>query len=546
MAFWTIVFVATTMLSLLLSGLIIFLFALKTIQTRSYWYALALSVSLAAVAAASTSVQIRQDVPSNAETNPDSAFRLVAMGDSYMSGEGATQYFEDSDTIHDQCHQAPDAYSRVVASRENWAYSSLACSGARTYDVLYKGQSPDSSPGDPGHIRQLASLNAINDPEIVLISIGGNDSGFSDIAKSCIRGDCLLDRVSRLQNLHDIVAPAVLKTFVAVRTAAQDSVDVRELYDRIRVFAITYPDPLGANCETVGISKEEVKWIRLTFLPRLNHVVTHAARLAGIGVIDVQHALDGHGLCDSARQAINVPTVAQASGADLLLALKNKDLTSIISDTFHPNHFGHQLLADHVDARLQIAGLGTVSGSPPSITSTPNPSDPSRVRDLRDDPGLPVAGCPGQLSGNTIVTPIQPSHGRLRISGLHPGSIVCSINSDGSPQSLYADENGFCTLRLQISGLHDQSRVEIVAELQNGVWTRIIAITDAKVDIVPANGRIYTRGGLPLRSIGEGYFIWTQIYGAAFRGILAGGVSLVLCVVFICLFRRMRPAGSAG
>lgn len=124
----------------------------------------------------------------------------VALGDSYASGEGAGESEADETSFFDAgtlggCDRSPYAYSRLLslpgslpsgarAYQHDQGLSSLgydlqhvACSGATTSDVLDRAQRGTSRP-------QLAHLSDRTD--LVTITIGGNDIGFSDIARACL------------------------------------------------------------------------------------------------------------------------------------------------------------------------------------------------------------------------------------------------------------------------------------------------------------------------------------------------------------------------
>ena len=91
---------------------------------------------------------------------------LVALGDSYMSGEGADTYFEGTDVGGgNQCRRAPTAWAVQAAQRYFDGLVFLACSGARTYNVRHDklgvAETPEPRPqgGEPGtQLDQYADL----------------------------------------------------------------------------------------------------------------------------------------------------------------------------------------------------------------------------------------------------------------------------------------------------------------------------------------------------------------------------------------------------
>lgn len=109
---------------------------------------------------------------------------VVVMGDSYSAGEGAGSYHPDTDTATNPCHRSDLTYGADLFERR----TIIACSGAVTSDLADQ-QYPTVQP-------QLSQLMALDDPaDLVLLTLGGNDAGFSDVIKVCaLPGECHLKR----------------------------------------------------------------------------------------------------------------------------------------------------------------------------------------------------------------------------------------------------------------------------------------------------------------------------------------------------------------
>jgi lysophospholipase L1-like esterase len=92
------------------------------------------------------------------------ADNYVALGDSYSSGTGTRDY-----SLNSGCQRGPYAYPALIkADRPGTNLTFVACSGATTGDVL---------------ANQVPSLNASTN--VVTITIGGNDAGFSSVITAC-------------------------------------------------------------------------------------------------------------------------------------------------------------------------------------------------------------------------------------------------------------------------------------------------------------------------------------------------------------------------
>ena len=231
---------------------------------------------------------------------------IVALGDSFISGEGASDFYAGTNSPgSNECRRAPTAYPPVVGKALGMQVMSFACSGATTRHVLEEGQQPDSPREIAGGEAQLDALTEwLDDPaqprvELVLLSIGGNDSGFSDVITSCLTpgANCaeaesaFIDRVGEL-------APELKKTYSKV-------VDVfaRRDTEPPRILVTPYPDPIGGgraldqDCG-LTLSTTETAFIR-RFRSALNSQIETAIEgEPNIELVPSHRALVGHELCE--------------------------------------------------------------------------------------------------------------------------------------------------------------------------------------------------------------------------------------------------------
>jgi lysophospholipase L1-like esterase len=129
--------------------------------------------------------------------------RYVALGDSYSSGVGAGSYVGSSGN----CLRSTKAFSALWAAAHSPAsYRSLACSGAKTTDVIDK---------------QLGALSPST--TLVSITIGGNDVGFSSVLTDCVlegTSTCVSD-INAAEAKARSTLPGLLDTvYKAVRARA--------------------------------------------------------------------------------------------------------------------------------------------------------------------------------------------------------------------------------------------------------------------------------------------------------------------------------------
>ncbi|MGP3951549.1 golvesin C-terminal-like domain-containing protein [Streptomyces sp. 7N604] len=129
--------------------------------------------------------------------------QIVAMGDSYSSGEGVSEgndnYYPETnyrdaqnDSTRNACHRSTKAWSRQAtlpgyttsigemedSHSPSMDYHLIACSGARTYNILKYPENGELPQIQKGYLDQHTSL--------VTLSIGGNDSRFSYIIQKCL------------------------------------------------------------------------------------------------------------------------------------------------------------------------------------------------------------------------------------------------------------------------------------------------------------------------------------------------------------------------
>lgn len=325
-----------------------------------------------------------QSEPIPAALNPGEGQRvLVAIGDSYMSGEGADTYYEGTDIGgENQCRRAPTAWAVQAAQRYFDGLVFLACSGARTYNVRHDvrgAETPEPRPQtgegrtqlDEYAARQAASGFV---PGLVVINIGGNDAGFSTIGKACaVPGSC---DTEDMRNWFTDELPQVEKELQS--TFGQ----VREVFAETDTpIAVTaYPDPIylaegeTEPCDDLALSGGDVRFIK-DFLTKLNLAVEAAATANGFAFIPQTgqaFALAGIQLCDpvnGSRPGVNFVGLRSVSG----LADQRFNPANWIHNSFHPNERGHAALLRAFDTWW--AETGSLLKKPAPVPAGVDPVD---------------------------------------------------------------------------------------------------------------------------------------------------------------------------
>lgn len=216
----------------------------------------------------------------------------VALGDSYASGTGTRSY----DPNSGGCLRSPFAYPVLwTQTHPTSSFSFAACSGATT--------------GQLGE--QLGALSA--DTDLVTVSIGGNDAGFSSVMVACqLRGPAACDR-----------AIADAQSFIAEQLPGRlDSAyaDIAERAGAAQVVVLGYPQLFETGrCVT---SIDAGRRARLNAVAdQLAAVTADRAAAAGFIFADTRGAFAGHRVC-SPDPWLNGPSWP-------------------IQESYHPDREGH-------------------------------------------------------------------------------------------------------------------------------------------------------------------------------------------------------------
>jgi lysophospholipase L1-like esterase len=228
---------------------------------------------------------------------------LVALGDSFSSGEGVPPYEGGA------CHRSPHAWPLVLAAQLGSSAESWACSGAVTGDVA----------------AQIARLAA--DAHLVTISIGGNDLGFGEVLRNCVLRNC---RRLYTRDGADVIEERIRRL---ARTLPGLYRRIQHAAPRARLLVMGYPRlfprrPGRFTCAALGtITRSEIRYLNAKTAAADRAIRRAALRAGGLYV----HALD----------AFEGGEIACGRGPRYAGAR-----------TFHPTAAGHARLAEIALAAL--------------------------------------------------------------------------------------------------------------------------------------------------------------------------------------------------
>jgi lysophospholipase L1-like esterase len=222
------------------------------------------------------------------------ADQYVALGDSFSSGVGTGSY-----TLSSSCRRGVYAYPWLVAQqRPNTSLTFVACSGATTADVMAS---------------QIGSVTGSTN--IVTVSIGGNDIGFSNLIVQCTLSNCSSALDATRASLGTFLGPRLHTVYTAIRGRALTASVVVLGYPRI--FS-------SAGClGTLGISAtERTKANQLA--DALDQLADARAAAAGVIYRSAIASFTGHAVCSGS---------AWLNGLNLFSTI----------ESYHPNRNGNSL-----------------------------------------------------------------------------------------------------------------------------------------------------------------------------------------------------------
>lgn len=295
---------------------------------------------------------------------PNGPRTVVALGDSTMSGEGASDYLPGTAGENGNwCHRSRNAEVDMlvvpgVADRVN-----LACSGAGAAQVGFAA-SPRSTEGSQA--RRLTEVARRNRVVAVVVGVGANDDPrFSDMVSRCTQAwfqrgaQGCADGIGQLWREHvGAMVPKVAGAVRDVRVAMHDAGYPDYAYS---VVLQSYAAPVGPdvqpglqNLAGCPFRTGDLRWVRDTAVPELSAGLRSAAQDAGARFLDLSRAGIGHEACSGA------PGTEWFTRLSVNFDLLRDDRTAghALQESFHPNARGHAEIA-----RCVSDFLDTTAGS---------------------------------------------------------------------------------------------------------------------------------------------------------------------------------------
>jgi lysophospholipase L1-like esterase len=342
---------------------------------------------------------------------------VVSLGDSYISGEAGRWlgnsldnngsrdgtdrayvkqgggYYDVSrvylqGTDSDGCHRADVADVHWVTSAATTI--NLACSGAVTQNIFRASNGGSSQKGWAPQADQLAAVAASNDVTAIVLSIGGNDLGFSDIIISCTEdwftspswweNHCHPEEQQNVDNRMPAAMAGVAKAIDEIRAVMAAAGDTD-----YRLVLRSYPSPIPRASENryseSGWSRwdyggcpfwnEDSDWARDSLVPQISSNLRSVAASKGVEFMDLQNLLQGREVC--AVTTSHVTSSPSGAAHEWVRWLNTGFSQGEAQESLHPNAYGQQAAGSCLKALLATtpgnytctnvpgAGPGTVS-----------------------------------------------------------------------------------------------------------------------------------------------------------------------------------------
>jgi lysophospholipase L1-like esterase len=236
------------------------------------------------------------------------ANNYVGLGDSYAAGP-----LIPNPVLPLGCLKSDHNYPHLAAGGIGRALRDATCSGAKTTHMT-QPQSVDPDGPNPPQFNSLDSTT-----QVVSLTIGGNDIGFSSIVQSCItynpfsspcKSKYVVNGVDELSNRINATAPLVAQVLQGIRARSPLA----------RVFVVNYPaifPETGSGCwPQMPISFSDAPYLR-DKERQLNSMLATQAAANGARLVSWYNASIGHDACKSSSVRWVEPLVPETSASPI-------------------------------------------------------------------------------------------------------------------------------------------------------------------------------------------------------------------------------------
>ncbi|MFB7948849.1 GDSL-type esterase/lipase family protein [Kitasatospora phosalacinea] len=322
---------------------------------------------------------------------------VVSLGDSFISGEAgrwsgnsneSADGWSGTDRAYDPETDESDPERVYGASYENGCNRSdvaevqsltldvrklnLACSGATSTAVKLPESGGEPFKGEPSQAGQLQKAVTGQPVRAVVVSIGGNDLGFSDIIKDCATGflkpfggsPCAPDAAQQVADRLPGVRTAAVAALADVKTALKRAGHRAGSY---RLVLQSYPSPLpdaarvrypGEKYDrlTAGgcpFFDQDLTWAHDDLVPQISATLAEAAHEAGAEFLDLSRAFEGREVCSEGTRQADLQHPPSGRTSEWMRFLTTGVGQGQLQESLHPNRFGQQALGTCLSLHLE-------------------------------------------------------------------------------------------------------------------------------------------------------------------------------------------------
>lgn len=238
----------------------------------------------------------------------------------------------------------------------------LACSGAVTANVIRAASGGQSFKGEAPQADQLAALAQNYDIELVVLSIGGNDLGFSDVITACVlsfsTGGAPCNAAQQAE-VEQAMPGAMADVQLAVSDIQAALSSVGQAPGSYRFILQSYPAPMPRASEmrypesnwsrlnTGGcpLWNADADWARDTMVPAMDSNLATVAANAGVEFLSLASAFDGREVCATSSSLVNGDNdTPNSADHEWVRFLVSGAVQGQLQESIHPNAFGQAAL----------------------------------------------------------------------------------------------------------------------------------------------------------------------------------------------------------
>jgi lysophospholipase L1-like esterase len=285
--------------------------------------------------------------PAAAQTKPTA---IVALGDSFISGEAAGLYESGTNGPNNWCHRSTRAEIQRTTIPGISRKINLACSGATTANVRIGGE---VRYGEAPQAEQLRPVAAANDVKMIVLTIGANDVGFADIVVDCILDfalsfpECQRTWDPRITQRSAATIPKIERNIADIRTVMREAGYADNAYQLVvqgyaspvprSARSLSWWDQIWAGCP---VERDAMTWAHDNAVLKFSAMTRTAAANAGVRYLEMEGAFNGHEVCAAGATAST--EWVRGTFIDPATLLTNlHQLEKSVQQSMHPHHAGH-------------------------------------------------------------------------------------------------------------------------------------------------------------------------------------------------------------